>query len=212
MIRMGLWIALGTSMVVALPSVPALGQSRKRLSPADIRVVMNRHIPKIKKCGRAHRASGMVRMMVKITGRTGRVHSVKILGAHARKPVAYCVIRIVRWARFPRFRSATQTFVMPVNLPRGKKLPVRLSHTEVRIAIDRLQPAFDRCAKKHSAKGKARARLTIRGRTGRVSKAKLIGRFAGKRVAPCLVRALKKARFGRVSRRSMVVVWTLRLR
>jgi len=212
MMRMGLWIVCGMSVLIALPSAPALGQSRKRLSPADIRATMNLHIPKIKRCGRAHRTSGMVRMRVKITGASGRVQSVKILGALARKPVAQCVIRIVRWARFPRFRAAKQTFVMPVKLPRGQKLPVRLSPTEVRIGIDRLQPAFDRCAKKFRAKGKARAKLTILGRTGRVKKAKLIGLFAGKRVARCVVRTLKKARFGRFTRRSMIVVWTLRLR
>ncbi len=212
--RLGVWVVLIVGVVLAWPAREAGAQARKRLSPSDIRTEMNRHIPKIKKCGRKHRATGMVRMRLKITGADGRVQSVKILGAFAGKPVARCVIRIVRWARFPRFRARTQSFVMPIRVSSGGKLPVRLSPTEVRRAFRRVQPAVTGCGKRYGVRREARTRAKLRvvGRTGRVKKAKLLGRYSGTPVGQCVVRVLRQARFGRFTSKLMTIVWTVHLR
>ena len=76
-------------------------------SRSDVLTALKRVSPGVKACGAGK--SGVVNAKVTVKGSTGRVSSVGISGPFAGTPVGSCASRVIKRARFPKFKQSSFT-------------------------------------------------------------------------------------------------------
>jgi hypothetical protein len=82
-----------------------------RLSASQVRAGVGSVTGAVQQCGQGQ--SGRLVAQMVIDGASGRVTSVTPTGELAGTPVASCVARALRGARFPRFRDSAMTVTYP---------------------------------------------------------------------------------------------------
>ena len=81
----------------------------------DVLATLRKLTPYVAACGRGH--SGVLRIHVAISGKTGTVTDAAVIKQFAGTDIARCATSIVEQAQFPRFRKETLSIVYPVTLP-----------------------------------------------------------------------------------------------
>jgi hypothetical protein len=76
--------------------------------------------------------------------------------------------------------------------------PKSLTMNQIRGGMKKIKPSVQACYDKYQVEGKATVKMTI-APDGRVSSAKIKGKFFGSDTGACVVRAAKKARFPKFS-------------
>jgi hypothetical protein len=79
----------------------------------------------------------------------------------------------------------------------GERLPRRLTPAQIHAALRPLRARLVGCLKTHRITGTLRARVVVRGRDGRVTAVRVLGRPSGDAVSRCLLSRARAARFGR---------------
>lgn len=99
----------------AAPAAGADPMLAEKLSRQQILTVVKRNAPSIQSCKAGTDASGTVPVEI-VIGRSGRVESASVEGAHSGTPVGSCVERKVRAFRFPQFSGEPMRIKMPFSL------------------------------------------------------------------------------------------------
>ena len=96
--------------------------------------------------------------------------------------------------------------------PVDPSLPDKLTSTDIKDGVRPHKAAAKACGAKHGASAgeKLVVKLSIAGRTGRVTTSKAMGRHAGTLLGECAAKALGKAKFRRFRRDSLGVQYPIR--
>ena len=88
-------------------------------------------------------------------------------------------------------------------------LPQRLSPGAIRQGVARVVGSARACYKRYGVAGTVRVRVVIKGSTGRVVSAHVLGSFSGTPTGRCVVRAFRRARFKRFKAQSQSFVFPM---